>query len=174
MKRYSIGYIHCDRKPGPDEKAFIKQAKKRNINLIMFNISKRIDQRELQRKIKKCKIIFNNSGEDYAYEFVKTLEELGKKVVDSSRAYYFIEDKWMFSLECYKHKIPSPQTILLSENIQIAKEELEAFRHWPVVLKRIYGTQGEYVAKADNLEQAEKIMEKFWKKGSDRIPIVLS
>ena len=78
----------------------------------------------------------------------------------------------MFSLECYKHKIPSPQTILLSENIQIAKEELEAFRHWPVVLKRIYGTQGEYVAKADNLEQAEKIMEKFWKKGSDRIPII--
>jgi ribosomal protein S6--L-glutamate ligase len=172
MKSKVIGYIFCERNLGKDEKFFLKEAKKRNINLIMFNLLKKMNQKDIERKAKKCKIIFNNSAEEFAPEFSKTLEELGKKVVDSSKAYYYTEDKWLFYLECKKHKILCPQTILLSENIHIAKEELKDFNHWPVILKRIYGTQGEFVDKANNLEQAEKIIEKFWKKGSERLPII--
>lgn len=167
-----IGYIFSERTLGKDEKAFLKIAKKKNIELIMFNISKDIDEKEIEEKAKKCDIIFNNSAEEFAIEFVKTLEELGKKVIDSSATYYFIEDKWMFFLECRKNNIPTPETILLSENINLARKDLAEFNHWPVILKRIEGTCGEYVEKAENLNEAERIIKKFWKKGSVKLPII--
>ena len=172
MKRVVIGYIFCDRKPGKDEEAFLKEAEKRNIEIVMFNLCKKTTEKEVEKKARRCKIIFNNSAEDYAPEFVKTLEALGKRVIDSSRACYYNEDKWMFFLECKKNKIPTPNTIFLPEDINAAKQELKEFNHWPVILKRVFGTQGEFVDKADNPEQAEKIIEKFWRKGSERAPII--
>ncbi len=75
-------------------------------------------------------------------------------------------------LKCKRHKIPTLNTILLSENVGIAKKELKEFNHWPVILKRVEGTMGEYVDKADNLSEAEKIMSRFWKKGSEKLPII--
>ena len=171
MKKKIIGYIYCENKLGKDEKAFLKQAKKRNINLVMFNINIELNEKEIE-KAKKCDIIFNNSAEEFAWEFVKTLEELGKKVIDSSKTFYFTEDKWIFYLACREHDIPTPKTILLSEHINIAKKELHEFNNWPVILKRIEGTCGEYVERARNLDEAEKIINKFWKKGSERLPII--
>lgn len=172
MKKKVIGYIFCNRKNGKDEKAFLKIAKKKNIELVLFNISKDYNEDEVEEKAKKCDIIFNNSAEGFAIEFVKTLEELGKKVIDSSKTYYFVEDKWMFYLECKKNNIPVPDTILLSENINLARKDLVNFAHWPVILKRIEGTCGEYVELANNLAQAEKIIKKFWKKGSEKLPVI--
>jgi len=172
MKKKVIGYIYCENKLGKDEKAFLKQAKKRNVEVILFNIDKDINEEEIEKKAKKCDIIFNNSAEEFAWEFVKTLEELGKKVIDSSKTFYFTEDKWIFALASKEHNIPTPKTILLSEHINIAKRELHEFNHWPVILKRIEGTCGGYVAKAKNLDEAEEIINKFWKKGSERLPII--
>lgn len=172
MKKKVIGYIYCENKLGKDEISFLKQAKKRNIELVMFNVCKDIDETEIEKKAKRCDLIFNNSAEEFAWELVKTLEELGKKVIDSSKTYYFTEDKWILSLACKENDIPCPETILLSEHLNIAKKELHEFNHWPVILKRIEGTCGEYVAKANNLHEAEKIILKFWKKGSHRLPII--
>jgi len=172
MQKRKIGYIYCESKLGPDEKAFLKLAKKRNIKLILFNIAKEIDEKELERKAKRCEVIYNNSAEDFAWEVVKTLEELGKKVIDSSKTYYFTEDKWIFSLACNEHDILTPKTILLSENLNIARKELHDFNYWPVILKRIQGTCGEYVARAENIDKAEEIINKFWQKGNERLPII--
>lgn len=171
-KRVAIGYIFCEKKLGKDEEAFIKIAKKKKVDIILFNISKNINEKELEEKAKKCDIVFNNSAEDFAYEIVKTIEELGKKVIDSSKTYYYLEDKWITFLKCHDHRIPAPDTILLSENINVAKYELLDFKKWPVILKRIEGCCGEYVEKANDLDQAIKIIQKFWKKGKDRIPII--
>ncbi|MBS3079212.1 ATP-grasp domain-containing protein [Candidatus Pacearchaeota archaeon] len=171
-KKRIIGYIYCENKFRDDEKLFIKLARKKHVKLVMFNIAKELDEKEIEKKAKKCEIIFNNSAEEFAWEFVKTLEQLGKKVIDSSKTYYFTEDKWIFALACKEHDIPTPETILLSENLNIAKRELHEFNHWPVVLKRIQGTCGEYVARAENIEQAEEIINKFWQKGSERLAII--
>lgn len=171
-KRFTIGYIFCERKEGKEEKEFNRQAKKKNIELIKFNLSKDINEKEIEDKAQKCQIIFNNSGEEFSQEFIKTLEELGKKVIDSSESFYYTEDKWMFYLKCNQNKIPVPRTILLSENINIAKKQIKDFNHWPIILKRIEGTCGEFVEKANSLSEAENIMKKFWKKGSEKIPII--
>ena len=161
----TIGYIFWSKNLGKDEKIFIKLAKKKKIGLVMINISKEIDESELGRMIKKCDIVFNNSAEDYAIELVKTIEELNVKVIDSSKTYYYLEDKWMFFLKCKEHNIPTPDTILLSENIPVALKELKQFNRWPVVLKRIEGTTGDYVFKAENIPEAERVINKIWKKG---------
>ena len=78
----------------------------------------------------------------------------------------------MFFLKCKEHKIPTPEIILLLEDITTAKKELEKFNRWPVVLKRIYGCMGEFVEKAENIKESEKIIKKFWKKGNERLPII--
>ncbi len=174
MRKVSIGYIFNEPYLKKDEKIFLDVAKKKGINLVMINTAKDLKEEgfEFKKKIKECDIFFNNSAEDFAMEAVKTIEELGKRVIESSKEFYYDEDKWMFALKCMEHKIPTLKTTLLSQNWNIIKKELEEFGEWPVILKRVEGTNGNYVDKADNLREAEKIINKFWKKGSDRLPII--
>ena len=172
MKKVMIGYILSGRGLGKDETICLRLAKKNNINLVMFNIAEEMDEEEIEERIKKCDIFYNATAEDFAIEFDKTIEELGKKVIDSTEAYYYSEDKWMFFLKCREHKIPTPRTILLLEDISTIKKELKKFNEWPVVLKRVNGCMGEFVEKADNLSESEKIIKKFWKKGNERLPII--
>ncbi|MCK9596007.1 ATP-grasp domain-containing protein [Candidatus Pacearchaeota archaeon] len=172
MGKITIGYIFSERGLGEDERAFLEVAKKKNIDLVMINTSHDWDKETLQEKVKPCKILYNNCGENFSLEITKMIEEYGKKIIDSSKNFYYDEEKWMFFLKCQKHKIPVPKTILLSANIPLAKKELKNFNCWPVVLKRVEGTMAEYVEKAENLREAEKIINHFWKKGSERLPII--
>lgn len=172
MKKIVIGYIFYAKHLEEDERLFLEIAEKHNIELVMFNVAKDLDEKEIEEKSKRCDLIFNNSAEDFAIEIVKTLEEMGKKVIDSSETYYYTEDKWMFFMKCKDHNLPTPETILLSENIETAKKELKNFNRWPVVLKRVSGTMGQYVERAKNIKESEKIIKHFWKKGSERLPII--
>ena len=172
MKKRVIGYIFGDKNLGKDEKVFIKLAKKKNISLIFFNIYKDFNELDIRKKIKKCDIIFNNSAEPFAVEIIKTIEEMGKKVIDSSKSHFYIQDKWMFYLECRKKNIPTPRTILLSESFNIIKKQLNEFNTWPVVLKRTDGSCGENIEKAENVNEAIEIIKRFYGNSEDRYPII--
>ncbi len=172
MKKITLGYLFNEANLKKEDKIFLELAKKKNIELIMINTDKYLKEEELEEKIKQCDIFFNNGGDIFSQELAKQIEELGKKVVESSNKYYYDDDKWMFFVKCDKHKIPTPKTILLAENLNMAKREVKEFNQWPVILKRIEGTWGEYVAKAENLDEVEKIINKFWKKGSEKLPII--
>ena len=172
MKKVTIGYILSGRGLGEDEIICLRLAKKNNIDLIMFNTAEELDEEELKERIKNCDIFYNSTAENFAIEFEKTIEELGKKVIDSSKAYYYTEDKWMLFLKCREHRIPTPNTILLLDDISTVRKELKKFNQWPVILKRVNGCMGEFVEKASNLAESEKIIKKFWKRGSERLPII--
>lgn len=172
MKKKTIGIICCSRELAKEGKIFIELAKKKDVRIIMINISDKLDIRNVKRKIRKCDVIYNSVWDDLSIELTKTIEEWGKKIFESSSSYYYTEDKWMFYTKCKKHKIPTPDTILLSENISNAKRELKEFGRWPVVLKRVSGTMGEYVGKAKGMGEAEELMKKFWKKGAEKLPII--
>jgi RimK family alpha-L-glutamate ligase len=131
-----------------------------------------MDRKKIKEKIKNCKIIYNNTAEDFGIEIAKTIEIMGKRVIDSPESYYFSEDKWLFFLKCKENNIPTPETILLSENVGIAKKELKEFGKWPVILKRVSGTMGEYVEMIKSVNEVEKIIKKFWKKGREKLPII--
>ena len=172
MKKKVIGIIYCGREPTQEIKTFFELAKKKDIRLITINISDKFNIKSLKRKVKKCDIVYCSVWDEFSVELTKTIEEWGIKIFESPNSYYCTEDKWMFYVKCKKYNVPAPDTILLSPNISNAKRELKEFGRWPVVLKRINGTMGEYVEKAKGLEEAEQIIKKFWKKGSEKLPII--
>ena len=172
MKKKTIGIISCTREIDSEGKMFLNAAKKRDINLLFINASEKFNIKTFKRKVKKCDIIYCSIWDDFSIELTKTIEQWGKKIIETSKSYYSTEDKWVFYVKCKKHNLPVPETILLSENITNAKRELKEFGRWPVVLKRVSGTMGEYVEKAKGLVEAEKIIKKFWKKGNEKLPVI--
>ena len=172
MKKVTIGYIFDTFKQDKEEELFTKLAKEKGVKIIMFSVRDDISEEEIEKKAKECDIIFNNTAGYMGLEMLKTFEEFGKKTVDGSDIYYYSEDKWMFYLKCKKYKIPTPETILLSDNANSMKKELKEFNHWPVVLKRVEGEGGDFVQKADNIKEAVEVIEEFWKKGNQRLPVI--
>ena len=172
MKKLVVGYIFSGRNLSREEKLFLKVAEQKKMELIFFNIYKDLDEQKLEENIKKCDIVYNDTAEDFAVEFTKTVEALGKKVIDPSKIYYYIEDKWMFYVKCKEHRIPTPETILLSERLSTAKREMREFNRWPLILKRVEGTMGEFVERAENIDEAAHIINIFWKRSSERPPII--
>lgn len=172
IKKLRIGYIFAAKEVGKEEELFLRLAKKKNIELVFFNLSRKIDEDQFESEIKKCDLVYNNTAEDFVIESLKTIEELGKKVIDTSRLFYYTEDKWMFYVKCREHRVPTPETILLSNNINITRAELKGFDRWPVVLKRVYGTMGEFVEKAGTLSEAMRAIKNFWKRDCDKLPII--
>jgi RimK family alpha-L-glutamate ligase len=172
VKKKTIGIISCTREIEKEGKTFLELAKKKDVNLILINISEKFDINSFKRKVKKCDVIYCSVWDDFSIELTKTLEEWGKKIFETSDSYYSTEDKWIFYVRCKKNNLPVPDTILLSENMTNARRELKNFGRWPVVLKRISGTRGEYVEKAKSIGEAELIIKKFWKKGSEKLPII--
>jgi ribosomal protein S6--L-glutamate ligase len=150
----------------------VKEAKKRGMKAVLINLLNNFDEEKFEQQIKKCDIIYNDSAEEFVLEPLKTVEALGKMAVDSSKAYYYSEDKWLFYIKCRENKIPTPETILLPNNLNTAKAELKKFGKWPVILKRIHGCQGSFVQKADNPEEAVSTIKKIWKVDCDKVPII--
>ena len=172
MKRPVIGYI-CDSVGlEREDKLFVKVAKEMGIDIVFFNASEYIDEKELEKKAKLCDIIFNDTSMYITIEMTKTLEELGSRVIDPSKVYYYTEDKWLFYLKCKKNGIPTPETILLPDKLDVVRTELGKFGHWPVILKRVYGERGEFVRKADNVDEAIMKIKELWEKGDERLPII--
>ncbi|MGY4884706.1 MAG: ATP-grasp domain-containing protein [Nanobdellota archaeon] len=172
MRKKTVGIITCVREIEKEGKIFIELGKKKDVKVILINISDKFDIKSFKRNVKKCDIIYCSVWDDFSVELTKTIEEWGIKIFDSSNSYYYTEDKWMFYVKCKKHNVPTPDTILLSENINNAKRELKQFGRWPVILKRITGTMGEYVGKAKSIVEAEQLIKKLWKKGSEKLPII--
>ena len=172
MKKKTIGILSCSREIEKEGKIFLELAKKKDVKIILINISDKFDIKTFKRKVKQCDIIYCSVWDDFSIELTKTIEEWGIKILESSKSYYYTEDKWMFHVKCKKNNVPVPETILLSENINNAKRELKQFGRWPVILKRINGTMGEYVGKAKGMVEAEQLIKKFWKKGSEKLPII--
>lgn len=172
MKKLVIGYLYNGRGLGEDEILFKRVTKRNKIDSILINTSLGYNEDELKEKIKKCDIIYNSSGDNFVIEIEKTIEELGKKIIEKSKSFYYIEDKWMFYLKCKEHKIQTPKTMLLAQDITYAKKDLKEFNEWPVIIKKVNGCMGEYVEKADNIEKAEKIIKKLWENSKERTPLI--
>lgn len=171
-KKLVVGLLYVGKKLGKEEKMFLEAAEKKNIDMVMINLSKKFNEEEFEKEIKKCDVVYNNTSEGFVLEPLKTIEELGKRVIDTSRLYYYTEDKWMFYIKCKENKIPTPETILLPSNLTMARAELKEFGKWPVILKRIYGTRGQFVERADTLEEAVAAVKYIWSKDCDKLPII--
>lgn len=172
MAKVTIGFITNTRIPAIQDEKFLRISKKVGVNLIFINSTKDFNIEDIKEKAKECDIIYNDEADYISLELAKSLELFGHNVVELSKSYYYTEDKWLLYLKCLKHKIPVPKTILLSSDLISVREELKKFNQFPMVLKRIAGFRGDFVEKANNVDEAIEIIKHFWEKGEDRFPVL--
>jgi RimK family alpha-L-glutamate ligase len=172
MAKVKIGFITNNRLVEDEDKRFFRLAQKAGVELVVFNAAKEINLEEMKEKTQSCDIILNDEADYISREVAKTLELLGKKIIEPTKIYYYTEDKWLFYLKCLQHKIPVPETILLSTDLVSVKQELQKFNRFPAVIKRVEGFGGEYVDRAEDADKAIAIIRRFWEKGEDRFPVL--
>jgi len=156
-----IGFIYFQSYYDNSEKHFTNLLREK-FNVVELPFETQLDYQEIKEKTKKCKLIFNNTVCDpvtfESIELSKTLEELGKKVVNSTHSFYYEEDKWMFYLKCLEHHLPTPKTYLLPKEQRYESKFISAvLEEHPLVLKAIYSDNGLCVEKVSNMKQ-------YWKK----------
>ncbi len=160
-----IGYIYEHVSDPYDEDNIIIRSLKKKFEIVPIRTNDIYALENLPDLVKECRFVLNFSPSMLGLELAKEIEQLKIKVINPSPTYYMNEDKWMFYLHCKKHKIPTPETIIVSNNRQAAKQEISDFlKSGPIVLKTIFGERGEFVLRAMNTRQALKIIEHFSRK----------
>jgi len=172
MYKPTIGYITNSRIPALEDETFKRIAKKVGVNLVLINPTKDFDVDIIAEKAKDCDIIYNDEIDYLSLEIAKQLELAGFTVVETSRSYYYTEDKWLLYLKCLKSGIPVPKTFLLSSDLISAREQIKKINQFPIIIKRVQGYLGKFVDKADDIDGAIEIVKKFWERGDDRFPII--
>lgn len=154
-KNLSIGIIYYKTYHQQDyeDRLLLKFFKKKNIDVIYLPAEEQLDISELREKTKNCKLIYNDTTCQpilfESLELSKTLEELGKKVINSSHSFFYQEDKWMFYLKCLEHRIPTPKTYFIPRETRFYSKIIkEILKENPLVLKGVF---------SDNALEVEKV-----------------
>ena len=167
MDKPNLGII-CTPRYNNTEKHLFPILKKK-FNLVLFPVNEDIDFASLKRQSADLKIILNTAGDQPntfdSLEIVKTFEGLGKHVIDSSKSFYYREDKWLFYQTCVKNNLPTPVTYYIPRNINISKTKLKhILEDHHLVFKGAFSDTGRAVKKASNFEEAEKVIKELRKK----------
>jgi len=165
MNKPFIGVI-CTPRGNATEKSLFPILEKK-FNLVLFPIQKDVDYGLLKKRAEKTMIVLNTAFDmpnTYdSLEIVKTFESLGKKVIDSSKSFYYREDKWLFYQTCIKNKLPTPKTYYIPRNISLGKLE-KILITGPMVFKGAFSDTGRAVKRAMNYEEARKVISSLRKK----------
>lgn len=165
MGKPSIGVI-CTPRGSPNEKYLFSLLGKR-FALVLFPVQKDVEYEILKKQAKNVHIILNTAGDmPYIYdseEMTKTFENMGKHVIDSSKSFYYGEEKWLFYQICKKNDLPTPETYYIPHDISWMR--LRALlKKGPVVFKGIFSDTGHAVKRAMNFEEAARVIKELRKK----------
>ena len=149
-KKLSIGIIYYKTYNDYEDRLLPNALRKKNMDVICLPAEEQLDFDEIKEKTKNCKLIYNDTICQpilfESLELSKTLEELGKKVINSSYSFYYQEDKWMFYLKCLEHRIPTPKTYLIpKETRYYGKAIKEILKNKPMVLKGVFSDNAKLV-----------------------------
>lgn len=169
QKKPCIGFIHYKTYPDIVDDVLVKKMEKK-MEVIKIPFEEQLDLDEINKKTKNCRIIFNSSTYEpvilESLELSKTLEAQGKRVINSSRSFFYQEDKWMFYLKCMENNLPTPKTFLISRHYKFYGKQIKTLlKKHPLVLKGVFSNQGNCVEKVDSynqfLRKIKKIREKY-------------
>ena len=154
-KKLSIGIIYYKTFHDYEDKMLPSALKKIGMDVVLLPAEEQIDYDEIKEKTKKCKIVYNDTICQpilfESLELSKTLEELEKKVINSSYSFFYQEDKWMFYLKCLEHRIPTPKTYLIPKETKYnAKAIKEILKNRSMVLKGVFSDNAKLVEKVTN------------------------
>lgn len=155
-KRYSIGYVYFKCYPSlVKTDTMIMAALSKRANVVPLAIEDQLDFDKLKERVKDCSVVLNYNVWDpdvlESLELSKTIEELGIKVINSTRSFFYDEDKWMFYLKCLEHRIPTPKTYFISREAKHNAKAVKALlEKKPIVLKAVLSDGGKCVTKVND------------------------
>lgn len=151
----TLGILHTTIRA--DEKLIIDAAKKRRIKIELIDVRQAVFNPSTYSPnfdiaLERC--ISTTKG-TYATNF---LESLGIKVINSSKVSRICEDKFLTSLALQKSNVATPPFVLVFE-IEEAKKAIEQLGGYPVVIKPNVGSWGRLLAKVNDEDSLEAIIE---------------
>ncbi len=168
-KKLSMGLIYYKTYQDYEDRMLFKALKKKNMNIVHLPAEEQLDINELKEKTKKCKLIYNDTTCQpilfESLELSKTLEEIGKKVINSSHSFFYQEDKWMFYLKCLEHRIPTPKTYFIPRETRFYQRIIkDILKENPLVLKGVFSDNAMEVEKVNDypmfIKKVKKIVNK--------------
>lgn len=151
----TLGILHTTIRA--DEKLLIEAAKKQNIKTVLVDVRNELFNPETYKPnftiaLERCVSTVKGT---YATRF---LESIGIPVVNSSKVAAICEDKFVTSLALTKAKVPTPKFALVFTLEQAIKAvgELGGF---PIVIKPNLGSWGRLLAKVNDIDALEAVLE---------------
>lgn len=151
----TIGILHSTIRG--DEKLIIESAKKRNIAIKLIDVRHEVFNREtyqcdfdiaLERSVSTTK----------GTQAVRFFESMNIPVINSSTVASICEDKFYTSLVLQKAEVPTPKFAMVFDPLQAVKA-IEQLGGYPVVMKPPLGSWGRLLAKINDIDALEAIIE---------------
>lgn len=151
----SLGLLHTTIRG--DEKLILEAAKKRNIRVKLIDIREEILNRKTYKPVfdvalQRCVSTVKGA---HATRF---FESLDVAVVNNSNVSAICEDKFITSLVLQKAEVPTLDFAMVFNIIQ-AQEAIEEMGGFPVVIKPPLGSWGRLLAKVNDIDSLEAILE---------------
>lgn len=151
----TIGILHSTIRA--DEKLIIAAAKKRGVKIELIDLRNDIYNFRSYKSNFDIALIRSVSTVKgmYAAYF---LESLGIPVINSSKVAKVCEDKFLTSLALVKSGIPTPEFVTVF-SLEQAKRAIEQLGGFPAVIKPTLGSWGRLLAKVNDLDSLEAVIE---------------
>lgn len=151
----TIGLLHSTIRG--DEKLIIEAAKKRNVKIKLIDVRYEIFNRETYHTdfdvaLERCVSTVKGT---HATRF---FESLHIPVVNSSAVATICEDKFLTSLMLQKAKVPTPSFAMVFTEEQ-AQDAIKQLGGYPVVIKPSLGSWGRLLAKINDSDSLEAVLE---------------
>ncbi len=140
-----------------DEKLIIKACQRLGVEFELYDIRKLIldiDNFKVDFDIALNRSVSNTKGRYLTF----FLESLGFEVVNSSKVLQICEDKFLTSLVLKRAGVPTVDFLMVF-SLEQAKEAVERLGGYPVVVKSPLGSWGRLMAKVNDEEALEAVIE---------------
>jgi len=152
---FTLGILHSTIRE--EEKLILAAAKKRGIKTQLIDIREEVFNPVLYRANFELALERSVSTVKSLYT-TKFLESLGITVINSSKVTSICEDKFFTSLALQEAQVPTPQFALVF-GIEQAKQACKQLGGFPVVLKPSLGSWGRLLAKVNDSDSLEAVIE---------------
>ena len=151
----TIGLLHTTIRG--DEKLIIEATKKRNVKIRLIDVREEIFNRKTSRPdfdIALVRCVSTVKG----MHATRFFESLDVPVINSSSVATICEDKFISSLTLQKARVPTPDFAMVFNAAQ-AYQAVKQLGGFPVVIKPPLGSWGRLLAKINDIDSLEAILE---------------
>ena len=140
-----------------EEKLLFSEAEKKDIELLKVHDTNFLFDLEKPYSLEADVVVTRSVHHSRIVPYLSILEKQNIATVNTAKSVQICDDKLATTLALTKNKVPIPQTFI-AFTVEKALEAIEQMRY-PVVIKPITGSWGRLLAKINDRDAAEAILE---------------